>query len=306
MRALVGGGDPHTPAATRARAAYLLRAHALEKLSQALDARALDALAVKGAALAMTHYAQPWTRAMVDIDLVVRPGARDRVVEALVERGFVVIVDAARPLSGEFFGETCLTLACGGAEVAFEVHTRLDKLVARPVDHAAIFARAAKAPGLPGLWLPADEDHVLLLSLHAAGHDFRHTPAWADLDLLFARGLDEEAVLRRARRWRLTTALFVTLSLLREHGSRHVPDRLLGATEPRGLRRALVDRYRAHVADPDASLRLGWPWMARQTILRDDLPAWAGGLVRYAGTRAVEAALVRFGGRSPAVTPRAP
>ncbi len=293
-------------ARTQARAAYLLRMHALEKLCRALDARGLDVLLVKGAALAITHYAEPWSRAMADVDVVVRPGTRDRVVQALVAGGFVVSADAARPLSAELFGETCLTLACGGARVAFEVHTRLDKLVARPIDHAEIFARASLAPSLPRLWLPADEDHLLLLSLHAAGHDFRHAPACVDLDLLLARGPDEEAVLRRARRWKLTTALFIMLSLLREHGSLHVSERLLQATEPHGLRRALVARYRAHVADEGAPLLLGWPWIARQTLVRDDLPAWTGGLVRYAATRAVETALARFRPGPAGITPPAP
>jgi hypothetical protein len=279
-----------------AQAAYLLRMHGLQKLDEALGApsgAALAVLVVKGAALAMTHYERPWERAMVDIDFVVRPGSRGRVLSALREHGFVEDSSAGRPWSHPFFGETALTLPCGALSVPFELHTTLDKLVARPVDHEAIFTRASPAPGLPRLLLPAAEDHVLLLALHAAGHDFRHAPACADLDLLFARGIDERAVLRRARRWRLTTALFVMLSLLREAGSTHVPDGLLRATEPSGLRRAVVRRYRAHISDPGAPLRLGWPWVARQTVLRDDLVAWARGVVEYAGTRAVEAALLR-------------
>jgi Uncharacterised nucleotidyltransferase len=308
---MLDGGAPHTPGraghgAARAQAAYLLRTHALEKLCRALEARALDVLLVKGAALAITHYAEPWTRDMADIDVIVRPGTRDHVVAALAAHGFAVIADAARPLSSDAFGETCLSLACGAATVAFEVHTRLDKLVARPVDHAAIFARSAPAPGLPRLRLPADEDHVLLLALHAAGHDFRHPPAGADLALLLTRGVDEEAVLDRARRWRLTTVLFVMLTLLRESGSERVPDRLLRATAPRGLRRALIDRYRARLADEGAPLGLGWPWIARQTVLRDDLPAWTGGLVRYAGTRALETALARLARGDAGLSPPAP
>jgi hypothetical protein len=279
-----------------AQAAYLLRMHALQKLDSALGAHtetALDVLVVKGAALAMTHYARPWERAMVDIDFIVRPGARDGVLAALVEHGFVVDPSVERPWSHEFFGETALTLACGAITVPFELHTTLDKLVPRPVDHDAVFARAASAPGRPHLRLPAGEDHVLLLALHAAGHDFRHAPACADLDRLFASGVDEGTVLRRAQQWRLETALFVMLSLLRESGSTHVPDRLLRALEPSGLRRAAIRRYRMHIADPGTVLRLGWPWIARQTVLRDDLAAWARGVVDYAGVRAIEAALLR-------------
>jgi hypothetical protein len=100
-------------------------------------------------------------------------------------------------------------------------------------------------------------------------------------------------VLHRARQWRLETALFVMLSLLREGGSINVPEGLLRAVEPSGLRRAVVRRYRAHIADPSAALRLGWPWIARQTVLRDDLAVWVRGVVHYAVVRAVEAALLR-------------
>src|ERR1700689_3656662 len=100
MRTPDAGPSPAAAEVLRARAGYLLRMHALAKLCKALDAAALDVLAVKGAAIAITHYAEPWTRAMADIDLLVRPGTRDRVVQALVAHGFVAIVDASRPLSG--------------------------------------------------------------------------------------------------------------------------------------------------------------------------------------------------------------
>ncbi len=275
----------------RARAAYVLRAHALERLSGALGGRGLDVLVIKGAALAMTHYQEPWARAMSDIDFVVRPGARRQVLDALAAHGFVVGSTPGRPLSEGFFGETCLTLGCGGATVLLELHTSLDKLVARPVDYPGIFSRAAPAPALPGLLLPADEDHALLLALHAAGHDFMHGPACADLDLVLARGVDEGALLGRAREWRLETVLFVMLSLLRESGSTRVPDRWLHALAPTGLRRVAVDRYVSHIADARAQLRLGWRWVVRQTALRDDLSRWARGVLAYAGARAIERVL---------------
>jgi hypothetical protein len=273
------------------RAAYVLRAHALARLSRALGARGLDLVAIKGAALAMSHYGEPWTRAMSDIDLLVRPGARRRILEALAEHGFVAGATPGRPLSARFFGETSVTLACGGASVLLELHTSLDKLVDRPVDYAAIFSRATPAPALPGLLLPADEDHALLIALHAAGHDFLHEPACADLDLLLARGVDEGALLLRARQWRLETVLFIMLSLLRKSGSTRVPERWIDALAPTGLRRAAVDWYVSHIADPRASLRVGWRWIVRQTVLRDDLSIWARGVALYAGTRAVERAL---------------
>ena len=284
--------DRHASSNAASRAAYVLRMHALSKLEGALRDRGLDALLVKGAALAMTHYDEPWTRAMGDVDLVARPGACGRTLKALAAHGFVAGATAGRPLSGDFFGETGLTLDCGATSVLLELHTGLDKLVARPVDYEAIFARASPAPGLPHVLLPSDEDHVLLLALHAAGHDFLHEPACADLDLLLARGVDEAALLHRARQWRLGTVLFVMLSLLRERGSARVPDRLLATLAPGALRRAAVGVYRSRLATPGASESLGWPWIARQTVLRDDLPAWARGVLAYAWARAVERAFL--------------
>jgi len=275
----------------RAQALHLLRTHALRRLSVALNAHNLDVLVVKGAALAMTHYVPPWARAMSDIDLVVRPGSRDRVLEALTTHGLVIVASADRPLTTEYFGETCLTLPCGAASVMFEVHTTLDKLVARPVDYAGIFDRATPAPALAGLLLPANDDHLLLLALHAAGHDFRHAPASADLDLLLAGGVDEAALVRRAREWRLETALFLSLTLLRESGSVHVPTRLLHAIEPSGLRRIVVNRYSLRIASRDP-LQMGWRWVLRQSALRDDLAVWTRGVAGYGGARAVEEALL--------------
>jgi Uncharacterised nucleotidyltransferase len=277
------------------QAAYVLRMHALQRLDRALGDQGLDALLVKGAALALTHYAEPWTRTMGDIDVIVRPGSLEPTVAALRQRGFVVGTNAERPLTASFFGETAVTLPCGVTSVLVELHTRLDKVVARPVDHAAIFARASLAPSLPHLWVPAGEDHVLLLALHAAGHDFCHGPARADVEHVLAAGVDEEVLIRRAREWRLATVLFVMLSLLREGGSRRVSDRLLGAVEPRGLRRFLVERYRSRVAEPALSPSLGWPWIGRQTVLRDDLSAWVRGVTVYAAARAAEVALAGRG-----------
>ncbi len=281
---------------TRAnQAAYVLRMHALQRLDRALADAGLEVLVVKGAALALTHYAEPWKRAMGDVDVIVRPGERRATLAALEKRGFVVRTAADRPLSAPFFGETMVTLPCGVTSVLVEVHTRLDKLVARPVDHAAVFARAKPAPELPHLRLPASEDHLLLIALHAAGHDFCHEPACADVELLLAAGVDEAALIERALSWRLGTVLFVMLSLVRERGVVPVSDRVLGAVEPRGLRRFVVARYRSRIAGAAFTPSLGWPWIGRQTILRDDLGAWARGATLYAGARAAEAVLAGLG-----------
>src|SRR5262249_35200575 len=153
----------------------------LRAVSAALSAEGLSALLVKGAALAIETYPDPAARPMGDVDLLVRRADRDRVVAALVRAGATVHRPPGRPYSAALLGEMQLVLPLGATSTLVEVHASLDKLVARPVDEGAIFARARPAPGLPGLLLPAPEDHALLIALHAANDGLRHPIAFLDL-----------------------------------------------------------------------------------------------------------------------------
>jgi hypothetical protein len=290
LRRLLGDRSAALPApGPEARADALLRAHVLDRISRVLAAEGLDALLVKGAALALTVYPDAAVRPMSDLDLLVRGADRDRVVVALVRAGFVDRSPADRPHSGALLGETLLVARSGAMETLVEVHTTLDKLVARPIDEPDLFARARPAPGLPHLLVPAPEDHALLVALHAAGHDFHHPLAFLDLELLLRAGLDTGALVARARAWRLETVMWIILSLLREQGGASVPDTLLATFEPGPLRRALLRRAGA------AGTELGVDWILRQTPLRDDLAAWALGVARYAAARARDR-LARPGG----------
>lgn len=290
LRRLLADPSAALPAPSpEARADALLRAHVLGRIAGVLTAAGLDGLLVKGAALALTVYPDAAARPMSDLDLLVRRADRDRVVAALVRAGFEDRSPADRPHSGALLGETLLVARSGVMETLVEVHSTLDKLVARPVDEGALFARARPAPGLPGLLVPAPEDHVLLVALHAAGHDLHHPLAFLDLELLLRGGIDAGALAARARAWRLGTVMFVVLEALRALGGASVTDAMLAAFAPGPLRRALLRRAGA------GGVALGLPWILRQTPLRDDLAAWALGLGRYAWARGLDR-LARPGG----------
>jgi hypothetical protein len=284
-------GDRHDAGA---RGAYVLRAHILEELGPLLRAEGIDALLVKGAALAMTVYPRPWDREMQDIDLLVRPGTRARVIRVLEGTGFAARHPPGRPLSAESLGEVVLEATCGGAAVLLEVHTQLDKVVSRPIEYGEIFDRACPAPGYPGLLVPAPEDHVLLVALHAATAEFGHSPASRDLALLLESGLDHAALIERAKRWRLETAVFVAFSALKCVAGSDVPDDVMEALTPGPLRLATLRRfYRpGHLPVAKRPLRLGWRWVLRQAPLRDDLPRWCVGVICYAGLRVAERLLL--------------
>src|SRR5712692_2106780 len=121
--------DPSLDTSHEARAAYVLRAHLLERIGLALVSAGLDALLVKGAALAITTYRHPWEREMSDIDLVVRPGRSAEVLGCLERLGFVTRWPADRPFSRDALGELGLVAMVGGVPMLVEVHTQLDKLV---------------------------------------------------------------------------------------------------------------------------------------------------------------------------------
>jgi hypothetical protein len=271
---------PRPPGAD-AHVAALLRAHVLRAVSGALSAAALSALLVKGAALAIDTYPDPAARPMQDVDLLVRRAECDAVVAALVRAGATRHTPPGRAYSAALLGEIQLVLPAGATSTLVEVHTSLDKLVARPVGEAALFARARPAPGLPGLHVPAPEDHALLVALHAAGHGLRHPIAFLDLEMLLRRGLDMDALVARARAWRLGTVMYAMLSAMRDLGAASVTDDLVRAFDPGPLRRAAL----RGIGGGDDE-RLGLRWVLRQTPLRDDPGAWALGLARYAAARA--------------------
>jgi hypothetical protein len=269
----------------------MLRSQVLQRMGAALQGANVSVLLVKGAALALTTYRPAWQREMDDVDLLVRPGEHDRVVEALVAAGFVHGPPDGRPLSRTLMGETLLYAPFGDAKILVEVHTQLDKVVARSIDYAGCFARARPAPGLPGLLLPTPEDHALLVVLHAACAEFRHPVGFVDLDALLADGIDDATLLSRAGAWQLGTALFVALSTLEALGSSHVPRVVLDALRPGALRRAALARYYSVGSYPVANGTYRpkfLPWILRQAPLRDDLATWVRGVAHYARVRAIE------------------
>jgi hypothetical protein len=218
---------------------------------------------------------------MSDIDLLVRPADRDRVVAALTQGGGEEQPQPGRPHSRALLGETLILMRAGAITALVEVHTTLDKIVERPIDLGAIFARATPAPGLPALLVPAPEDHALLIALHAAGHSFAHPVAFLDLELLLRRGLDVRALAERAHAFRLRTVMFAMLTLMQGAGAASVTPDLIAAFTPGHARRALLQR-----ALSGSPPELGVAWIAAQTPLRDDLGAWLAGLARYGVARA--------------------
>ena len=277
------------------KALYILRCHALQQLSALLAKDGASLLLVKGAALAATHYALPWARPMGDIDVIVKPAELARVRAALSRAGWFVIPAPDRPLT-----EHCLEVAVQSpgslGSILLELHLGLDKVVVRQTDVSDLFARAKPLADLPGLYVPSPEDHLLLIVLHLASDEFRHLAGFVDLELLLSSGTDLDVVLARAREWRATTPLYIALKTLEVLRPGLVPPHVLARLEPGRSHAALLSTCFDIGSWPVARspTELGWQWIARQTLLRDDSWHWIWGLGAYGARRALERARMRF------------
>lgn len=285
--------DARPEIAPGAHADALLRRHVLTQIAQAMERENIRALLVKGAALALTVYPDAAARRMSDIDMLVAEADQTRTVRALERLGWLVAHDERRALSSEMLGETMVQARLGAMTFTVEVHASLDKVVRRPIAFADLMERAGPAPGLLGLSVPSREDHALLVALHASTHEFRHTLALQDMELLLRSGLDKRELARRCAQFRLRAVMFVMLSVLRSLGAASVNDELVRMFDPGWVRRGILARFYDTSRFPPVrgDPALGLSWIAGQAPLWDDPGMFATGVVKYAGVRGVERGL---------------
>ncbi len=290
---LLRNRDARPKIAPGAHADALLRKHVLLQIAEAMKGEHITTLLVKGAALALTVYPDAAARRMSDIDVLVAEADQERAVQALEKLGWLVARSETRHLSSVMLGETMMQARIGAMTFTVEVHASLDKVVRRPIAFADLVSRAGDAPGLAGLSVPSREDHTLLVALHASTHEFRHTLALQDMELLLRSGLDKPELERRCDQFQLRTVMFVMLSVLRNLGAASVDDDLVRTFDPGWVRRGILERFYDVQRYPPArgEEKLGLAWLIGQTPLWDDPQMFAAGIMKYAGVRGVERGL---------------
>lgn len=205
-----------------ALARHVVMSRDLATLLRALAGEKIPVIPLKGAFLAEMVYPHPAARPMSDVDVLVQPAERLRVDAVLrglgYRRGddahswaFDVAYDAATSYDGT-----------GGSRV--DVHWRLLNDPRYGWDHAeadAVWDRAVPVTlaGEPALALAA-EDLVLSLATHLAIHHALSGLVWYwDLKLVLDRWsatLDPDALVARAKDWRVRGALSLALDRLAE------------------------------------------------------------------------------------------
>ena len=185
------------------------RTRELVRVASALEAAGCQPIVFKGAALAFTHYRQPWLRSRLDVDVLVAEGSQERASRTLHCLGY------ERPpfVSGQLvmYQEPLVRAESGGLEHVVDLHWRVanPQSVSRVLSHAEMLSRA-HAIDVPGgrLRVACPADALVLACVHrAAHHQDAQDLLWLfDIHLVARRLSDAEwhAVVNAARAGRVS------------------------------------------------------------------------------------------------------
>ena len=182
----------------------LARARELGRVVERLESRGCAPVVFKGAALAYTHYEQPWLRPRIDVDVLVGEAERHAASREFLDLGYT------RPpfVSGRLvmYQEPFVRAEPGGLEHVFDLHWRVSnpQVVSEVLTHAELRGRATIVD-VPGgrIFAPCSADALVLACVHRAAH---HLDAQ---DLLWLYDIHLLAGSCREEEWRrfLDTAL---------------------------------------------------------------------------------------------------
>lgn len=296
-----GVGEASVPESARqtwatARRGTLFRA----LLAQDEEASVLRALrdagvplvVLKGAVLAETVYPAFGLRPMGDLDLLVWPRDAPLARATLRAIGFEAVPrgqeNTVAGINGRISGEESFIRERGARSLAVDLHTRLlsvDRYLASfgELTTAQFWARVrpATVAGEQCLAL-APEDQLLHCCVHASiHHPFSHLPSYFDAHLLVTTSdqLDWQAVVERAARARVRTAVYAALLTTRNLLGTPVPARVLRGLAPPIWSQVLVARLcrPGRLLRPDGIGLTHPEQQVARLLLADSLPAtWAG------------------------------
>lgn len=261
-----------------ATVAWMRRRSAIRTLTSTLEQAGLEAILLKGAALAMDVYPEPALRTMQDIDLWMQPDRLDPAVRALEAVGFrcpdrVVtgVPDSRVPTR---------ILEWPSSPILVELHGVPFSLSGLPgTVRDAMWRRRVPVNGEIRASLLRRDDLLLHLCLHAVRHHRLNggLGALADVGWVVARGLD-----RPWSEWvdgvhtaRAATSVWLVLHLARRWVGAPIPDQVLAHLTPAEHADRLLVLADRQLAAPGQEFR-----SAVERLLSDDavsLARWVGG-----------------------------
>lgn len=190
-----------TAVSKRATVAALDAIRELAALVGVLESAGVAALPYKGPALALDAYGDVAAREFADLDLVVAPDDADAAAAALSRAGYAPaegLTWAAARYAHAWHAQVRFVAA--GAQLPVELHWRFcDRKLPWNPDVRAMLGRAARRViGGARVAIPAAEDQLVLVLLHAARHGWDRLDAFACAAAILVRGVDGAEVLARA------------------------------------------------------------------------------------------------------------
>ena len=233
----------------------------------ALAARGIKAVVLKGLALAHLYYPHRSLRPMEDIDLLVGPGAWEEARQAVEELGWRRLAPEPASRRAHLHAEA-FTLT-GEIELDLHAHSLIESC-AESADAAFLDRAVPFALGSHGAFTLSPADHLLSVCVH--GLRFSPVPAvqWAADAALIVRGagqaLSWETLVREARERDLALPVATALRLLESELEVPVPPHVADELERsgRGLLRRLELSARASPPRLVAGLFLHWRSFARE------------------------------------------
>lgn len=236
----------------------------------------VPATVLKGPLFARRYYAHPSARGTSDIDLLVDESQLERVIASLAPLGYTVF-DSHDEVAWSRREHHHLHLTRPRSP-DLELHFHAHRGFGVTLRSDTLTERRVGVDGFARLCVPAAEDELVFLAVHAASHRFGRLSWLYDMRLVVERMTDEQLALvaRRAKAWGVSRVLALTGELLVEVlGVSPSRVRPLGALSVG--RRPLV---RAVVAEPRSGVLRSATRFAYTTMLADSMVA----SVRYART----------------------
>jgi hypothetical protein len=221
-----------------AAAANILRLAELETVLNALAQAGIEAIVLKGAALASAVYSNIAERPMGDVDLLIR---RQQLVVAercMIGLGYMLSeTNKARigPFQVYTTGERGYYRSLGQFNLVFELHWQLSSVEAYSrIDTESLWAeRRPLQIGRVIGWQLSPRDALLHVCVHLATHAFSHPVACTDIKQVVALpDFSWEPFLERVAQFRVKRAVYYALLLASQRMGVLVPDSVLTVLSP--------------------------------------------------------------------------
>jgi hypothetical protein len=224
----------------------------LQQIDLEFAAVGMEAVLLKGAALAGTVYAGVEQRTMADVDIWLAPQDISNACSIVAGLDFYAAENSARPLALQ---------ALSGGEIQFFSHQQVPTLVelhlspfegwwlkrTAAVDTTGLWARKQPLAGWQSFYQLEAEDVIVHLAVHlAVGHQFGVQAVRTLVDIAITarkRAVNWEVVVARAIAWRVSTAVWLVLFLVDQLVGTPQLETVLNQLQPSAWRRRQLQRF---------------------------------------------------------------